>query len=301
MSDIDGLGAVILAKLAFKNVDYVLCETLNLPAKITEKILDCSIYQYDQIFITDMWLEDPQIIANNPWLSTHTLLFDHHESALKVSNIQNYKFMTIKIKNKKGRCSGTSLFYEYLASTNKLLANCALERFVELTRLYDTWEWVTVTNEPEAKDLTTLFNVVGPDNYASMLIQKLQANVENFEFTPFEENLIQTKNKQNQEKIEQYARQIYIRNIAGLQAGIAFIDFSLQNEFAQYLRDINYPIDFIMMISLENGVITYRYVTQGIKVLDIAESYGGKGHDYAASSPIRKRKMNSLIDEILKK
>ena len=38
-----------------------------------------------------------------------------------------------------------------------------------------------------------------------------------------------------------------------------------------------------------------------LTVLEIAELFGGKGHDYAASSPIRKRKMNSLIDEILRK
>ena len=49
-----------------------------------------SIYQYDQIFITDIWLENPQIIQNDPWLKRHTLLIDHHESALKVPNFENY-------------------------------------------------------------------------------------------------------------------------------------------------------------------------------------------------------------------
>ena len=30
VSDIDGIGGVVLAKLAFSDVDYVLCETFNL-------------------------------------------------------------------------------------------------------------------------------------------------------------------------------------------------------------------------------------------------------------------------------
>ena len=259
------------------------------------------IYQYDQIFITDIWLEHPRIIQNDPWLKRHTLLIDHHESALKVPNFENYSFMNIRIKDENGRCSGTSLFYEYLLVNGSIEATPALDRFVELTRLYDTWEWVTVKDEPAAASLTTLFNIVGPDNYIEMMLQKLLDNNLSFDFNTFENNLIAAKNKETQEKLKKYAEHIYIREVSGLKAGIAFVDFSLRNEFAQYLRNINYPIDFVMMVSLENRTITYRYINKEVKVLEIAESFGGKGHDYAASSPIRKRKMNSLIDEILRK
>ena len=190
---------------------------------------------------------------------------------------------------------------EYLLENGNIKATPALDRFVELTRLYDTWEWVTVKDEPAAASLTTLFNIVGPDNYVEMMLQKLLANNLSFDFNTFENNLIAAKNKETQEKLKKYAEQIYIREVSGLKAGIAFVDFSLRNEFAQYLRNINYPIDFVMMVSLENRTITYRYINKEVKVLEIAESFGGKGHDYAASSPIRKRKMNSLIDEILQK
>lgn len=209
--------------------------------------------------------------------------------------------MNIRIKDENGRCSGTSLFYEYLLVNGSIEATPALDQFVELTRLYDTWEWVTVKDEPDAASLTTLFNIVGPDNYVEMMLQKLLANNLSFDFNTFENNLIAAKNKETQEKLKKYAEHIYIREVSGLKAGIAFVDFSLRNEFAQYLRNINYPIDFVMTVSLENRTITYRYINKEVKVLEIAESFGGKGHDYAASSPIRKRKMNSLIDEILQK
>ena len=278
-----------------------MCESLDVENKITSMINNQSIYQYDQIFITDIWLEHPRIIQNDPWLKRHTLLIDHHESALKVPNFENYSFMNIRIKDENGRCSGTSLFYEYLLVNGSIEATPALDQFVELTRLYDTWEWVTVKDEPAAASLTTLFNIVGPDNYVEMMLQKLLDNNLSFNFNTFENNLIAAQNKETQEKLKKYAEHIYIREVSGLKAGIAFVNFSLRNEFAQYLRNINYPIDFVMMVSLENRTITYRYINKEVKVLEIAESFGGKGHDYAASSPIRKRKMNSLIDEILQK
>ena len=78
LSDIDGMGGVVLAKLAFGDVDFVLCETFNLLDKIKEKIADQSIYEYDQIFITDMWLEDPEVIWQDPKLKDKVLVFDHH-------------------------------------------------------------------------------------------------------------------------------------------------------------------------------------------------------------------------------
>lgn len=55
-SDIDGMGNVVLTKLAFEYVDYVLCETFNLQNEISAFIEDSSIYNYDMIFITDLWL-----------------------------------------------------------------------------------------------------------------------------------------------------------------------------------------------------------------------------------------------------
>ena len=161
VSDIDGMGGVVLAKLSFAEVDYVLCETFNLSEYIKKKINDGSIYEYDKIFITDMWLEDPSIITNNERLKNKTLVFDHHESALDIKGLKELDFVTIRIFDEKERCSGTSLFYEYLVSQNLIPNNLAIDEFVELTRLYDTWEWITVKSEPMAKDLTTLFNAVG--------------------------------------------------------------------------------------------------------------------------------------------
>ena len=39
-SDIDGMGNAVLAKLAFADVEYVLCETINLQKEI-KKYFEC--------------------------------------------------------------------------------------------------------------------------------------------------------------------------------------------------------------------------------------------------------------------
>ncbi|HIS11993.1 MAG TPA: hypothetical protein IAB40_02655 [Candidatus Onthocola stercoravium] len=301
LSDIDGMGGVVLAKLAFGDVDFVLCETFNLLDKIKEKIADQSIYEYDQIFITDMWLEDPEVIWQDPKLKDKVLVFDHHESSLAILENKTYDFITIRIKDELGRCSGTSLFYQYLVNNNLLQPHASINTFVELTRLYDTWEWVTVKNEPMARNLTTLFNAVGANVYIDLMFDKLDVRPNEFTFSDLELSLINNKNKQIKDKLQSYAKNIIYRNVLGLKAGIVFIDYEYRNDFAQYLRDNQFPMDFVMMISMDNGTISYRYVTAGIKVLPIAEHFGGKGHDYAASSPISHETKEDIIDIICKR
>ena len=137
-SDIDGMGNVVLAKLAFDNVNYVLSETFNLQNEISKFYEDGSIYNYDMIFVTDLWLEEPTLtkVAKDKKLQGKFFVFDHHKSALK-GNFNKYDFTTIRISDEKGLCSGTSLFYEYLIENGFLLKEeILIKEFSELTRKY---------------------------------------------------------------------------------------------------------------------------------------------------------------------
>ena len=55
--DIDGMGNVILAKQAFKNLDYIPCKTFDITKNVQKTIDDKSIYEYDQIFVTDLCIK----------------------------------------------------------------------------------------------------------------------------------------------------------------------------------------------------------------------------------------------------
>lgn len=297
-SDIDGMGNAVLAKLAFDEVDYVLCETFNLQNEIAKYYNDGSIYNYDKIFVTDLWLEEPTLskVASDEQLKDKFFVFDHHKSALE-GNFNKYPFTTIKISNEQGLCSGTSLFYEYLIENGFIDSNIhSIQEFSELTRKYDTWEWKTKYNDEMPHELTLLFDSVGCDGYIKLVFEKLKNPInENFQFSELEKMLIDNKINQVQEKLSNYAKKIYYREVLGLKAGIVFIDYEYRNDLAEYFRQNGFDIDFAMLIALDYGTISYRNVKDNVNVRLIAEAMGGKGHDKAASSPISENQKGELI------
>ena len=301
-NDIDGMGNVILAKLAFEKVDYILCGTFNLTENVLKYYEDESIYEYDKIYITDLCLEDPLLsqIAKDERLKGKILLFDHHKT-FATPKYTNHSFITVKVSDEKGLCCGTGLFYKYLITENLITENNqAIKEFVELTRQHDTWEWKNIFNNEKARQLATLFDVVGCEGYIDMMTKKLSNNMSIFEFNEFENMLIENRIKQVEDKVKIYANNIYYKEILGLKAGIVFITYEYRNELAEYFKENNYDMDFAMMIALDPGVICYRSVKDGIKVRPVAEFFGGKGHDKAASNPITKESQKKLIKVLTK-
>ena len=64
-NDIDGMGNAILSKLAFNEVDYILCETFELNNKVNEFIHTNKIYEYDKVFVTDLCLDEKILCSIN--------------------------------------------------------------------------------------------------------------------------------------------------------------------------------------------------------------------------------------------
>lgn len=298
-SDIDGMGGVVLARIAFDNVDYILCETFNLQKEIEKYYNNKSIYNYDMIFVTDLWLEDPMLtkVANDEKLKGKFFVFDHHKSALE-GDYNRYSFTTIKISNNNGLCSGTSLYYEWLIEKKFLDEKSNIIReFSELTRKYDTWEWKNKYNDELPHKLTLLFDTVGCYCYINLMYKKLSENGDDkFSFNELEETLIDNKIIDVKEKILSYANKVYYKEVLGLKAGIVFIDYEYRNDLAEYFRENNFDMDFAMLIALSYGTISYRSIKSGVNVRLIAEKFNGKGHDVAASSPISNEKVDRIIE-----
>ena len=51
-----------------------------------------------------------------------------------------------------------------------------------------------------------------------------------------------------------------------------------------------------MMVSIDKGVVSYRTIKDNVCVREVAELFGGKGHDKAATNPIT----NNHKEEIIK-
>ena len=114
-SDADGIGAVVLAKIAFDNLDYKLFQDPNdLEIKFRELIKSGVLDDYDRIYITDLSLLEPSIsMVNDSNLRDKLLVFDHHQRGIELG-LRKYPFTTIIEEDESGKRCGTELFYRYL-------------------------------------------------------------------------------------------------------------------------------------------------------------------------------------------
>ena len=101
-----------------------------------------------------------------------------------------------------------------------------------------------------------------------------------------------------QEKVSEYSKKLIFKQMFGLKAGVVFIDYDYRNDLAEYLKQQEFDIDFVMMIARDYGLISYRCVNENANVRLIAEKMGGRGHDKAASSPISGSAMKKIVDTL---
>ena len=161
--DIDGMGSVLLAKKAFKELTYVPCKTFEIDLQVGKYIDNKKAYEYDKIFITDLCIHEPLLtkINEDEILKEKFIVLDHHKTEMKNAK---YDFVNIILECEKGPTSGTYLFYEYLIKNDYLKRNEILDELVELTRQYDTWDWEKYNNQ-KARQLHLLFEEIGYEKY----------------------------------------------------------------------------------------------------------------------------------------
>ena len=294
--DIDGMGPVILAKLSFDSINYVFSEFHELNGKIEAYINDSSIYEYDYVYVTDLCIHEPLLskINDDEKLKNKFMIFDHHQTTISEGS-DKYPFVNVVVKDELGMCSGTSLFYKYLNDNKHIIRNSNIDKFVELVRRQDTWEWKTIYNDEMANELSILFNLLGRDKFIGDMYEKLSSDYW-FNFSPVEKALIENKKAQIELKMGTYLESLTIRDVLGFKAGILFIESEYRNDIAEYFRTCKVDIDFVMMVIMEKNSISYRTIKEGIDVSKIAEHFGGGGHANAASSMID----NDIKEEIIK-
>ncbi|MBR3512761.1 MAG: hypothetical protein IKN74_07410 [Clostridia bacterium] len=303
-SDIDGMGEVILSKLVFEDLEYILCKNVaDLNRKIMEEYTKGKLYNADIIYITDLSLDEKEanIIFSDEKLKGKVFLFDHHKTAYE-SGLTNYPNVTVRVDDEKGISCATQLFYEYLIKENLIKQSKKLDEFVELVRREDTYEWKKY-GDKKAHDLSILFNSLGYEMYIDRIYEKLKdEKTEEFDFTQEELNAIKRKKKETEEKVKNYIKDLKIIDIDGIKVGVCFIGYEFRNAVADYIIDTKvYDIDTVAMIALDNNQISFRCIHGGNYARIVAEKFGGGGHDKAAAVPITKDIKDKIIDLIFKK
>lgn len=295
-SDIDGIGCIILAKLAFKELHYVLAPNVEkLELTFRDYLKSGKLEQYDKIFITDLALYDPSLtIVAESSLKDKVFVFDHHKRAIE-DKMNRYSFTTILEEDNTGKRCGTNLFYEFLLKNNYIKSTKSIEQFVELTRLEDNWEW---KNKGEfgitAHDLAILFNCVGINEYINKMIELVTTNEDKFKLAIKDLDIINKKKEEYKKALTTILSSAeYFVDDAGNNFGIVYSNYEYRNELPEFIIRIGNPkaIKYLIVVAMDKGEFgqkSYRSVEEFFDVNEIAMKHGGGGHPGAACVNITK-------------
>ena len=301
-SDIDGLGCVILAKLAFQDIDYVLAPNIEkLELKFRDYLENQKLDNYDKVFVTDLALYDPSLtkVAESS-LKDKVLVFDHHEMAI-ADNMNRYPFTKIVIKDEKGKRCGTDLFYEYLVSNGYLKSTKAIEQFVELIRLEDTWGWKNAGEFGQsAHDLAILLSSIGIEKFINAMLNVLLSYNE-FDLNDDAKEIIKKEKEEYKKTIQKLLSETeYFIDEDNNKYGIVFAKYKYRNDLPEYIRDTGNPesIKYLIIVALDKGEFgqkSYRTIADKFDVNEVAMKHGGGGHVEAASVSITKEQREHAL------
>ena len=297
--DIDGIGCVILAKKAFDNIDYIPCKTFEITSKVKAEIDSKNIYNYDYIFVTDLCIKEPLLtkINEDNILKNRIIVIDHHKSEIDEGN-DKYDFVNIIIEKNMIKVSGTSLFYDYLLENNFLEKEKGISELVELTRLYDVWDWKK-NNNTKARKLHILFEEVGYEKYISIIENMLLKRNEIFfdkEESKVIENYLLNLDKDVEKILKKMKVYVIVINNNKFKIGYVKCLYKYRNEISEYVKkDNKYDIDTVGMIMQDINTVSYRNV-KNIDASIIATYFGGKGHKNAASNPQDNQKFKDVLN-----
>ena len=294
--DIDGMGSVVIGQIAFQELDYVPCKTFEIDSQFKSYMDNKKIYEYDLIFVTDLCLHEPILstINNDDILKDKVLVLDHHKT--EIANAK-YDFVNVTLECNKGPASGTHLFYEYLIKNNYLKPTPVLDELTELTRQYDTWDWVKYNNQ-KARMLHLLFEQIGYKKYIEIM-SEIVANNDSIIFSDNEISIIndwENKFKTDSNKIleNMIVYPITIDNIE-YRVGYIYTEYKYRNDFSELIRKNNInDIDLVGMFFSNMDVVSYR----GVKEVDVSivpTYFGGKGHKGAGTNPINNEKFKEVL------
>lgn len=297
-SDIDGMGSVILSKIAFNKVDYLLfLNPTDLGNSFDKMMNDKMFDKYDNIYICDLTLVKPyiDIVNNDIDLKSKIKIFDHHQKAIE-QGLDKYEFCTIIEKDIKKRC-GTDLFYEYLCNNNLINKNNILDSFVEKIRLEDNWEWKKYGNFGiKAHDLSYLYTIQGPDLFIDTFVNKL---IKTDELNEEEQKLVDDYKKDINKTMEEYlSSALFMVDENGIEFVTLFCDYKYRNDITDYIESIyGYKYKYVVIVALDNGKYgqkSYRSIDPSIDVNEICIKYNGGGHPGAAAVLINKTQREEI-------
>lgn len=295
-NDLDGVACFMLSSHCFSelDIDVKRFKTFSRnPEKLIRKVVEKEWDTDSLLFITDTVISDVELaeLINEKTKTGHHIRFvDHHTSSLWLNK---YNWATVVAEENGKRASAASLLFDMLADEFKLKKNDFLIDFIELVRLYDTWEWFDKGIEKNgaiepnfrAKHLNDFFFMVRIQEFEGLFDDLHLSGANVFEFPQkiqyllaIEENRISAYLKRKKGEVKSHlcdiGHHVYSFGIVSAE--------SYASELGNHLCEAFVEHDFIAIVDIGKKKIRLRSRKDNIDVEKIAAIFGGGGHPKAS-------------------
>ena len=300
-TDLDGIGCVILAYLAFggENVDVEYCNYDDVDEKVEAFVEQEELFKsYDKVYITDISISDAvaNLIDILDCPPKKVRLFDHHATAL---GLNRYGWCNVMVAIQGGKTCGTELFWKHLNHYGyfdelsiESLKNLA--DFVQIVRDYDTWRWKELGEEGViCKQVNDLFYMYGREEFIGWAMDQIRGDLNISplfddifpRFSTTDRVLLSQKQRDIDRYIEKKDKQLTVnKDQFGYTYGVIFAE-QYFSELGNRLCELHPELDYVAMIDIADGKVSYRTIREDLDVGGtIAHSFGGGGHPKAAGS-----------------
>ncbi|MBP1308882.1 oligoribonuclease NrnB/cAMP/cGMP phosphodiesterase (DHH superfamily) [Paenibacillus sp. 1182] len=322
--DLDGRSPLILSRIAFSDKELITkaCSYSRVD-DIIEDLLNNELEKETSLmFITDI-SPSPEILSKIHDMvqeGYRILLIDHHDAKPEVPETKYKSWMKLDQTYPDGRgTAATSMYYDFLCSYDLIEPTPILEDYIELVRLYDTWEWEELEHL-RAKRLNDYFFMSNWEEFDEQVILRLtnpeiiQETTAQYEsgvrtlFT-FDENIeymLDIEHKQIEGYCKKKKKQIKlfegsIDNTDRIyKYGVVFAE-KYQSEAGNFLcKEFMDEMDFVVLIDAGSKRMSLRrHKHKPVDVGAIALSLGGGGRPATAGCPLNAQTKHLFLDPLL--
>lgn len=296
-SDLDGFGCGLVAKIAFGEDVHISYCTYNNLNKRVQSFLENPEHDEWKLYITDLAVNSDveQLLQKRHKSGKHVQMVDHHVTALHF-NEYDWGFVSPEEEGKK--TSATTLLYDFLLKKDLIKPNPALEEFIELVRLYDTWDW-EVENNVTAKRLNDLFFILDMETFEQEMFARVTEN-ETFTFNGKEQLILDLEERKIERYISSKQRQIVQTMVGDYCIGVVHAE-RYHSELGNALAKKNPHLDMIAIVNVGTKKMGFRTIYDHADVSEFASRYGGGGHPKASGCFLNEETFKIFVADIFNK
>lgn len=325
--DLDGESPLIFSRLAFSDKKLITrgC-SYDKVDEIVMGLIDTEMKKEDTVmFITDISVNPENLNRIHTLVQQGYRIFiiDHHDAKKDVPVKKYASWLKLDQTYPDGRgTAATSMYYEFLIEHGFMNRSLVMDDYVELVRLYDTWEWDDIANEVtdqeevknnigiRAKRLNDYYFMGNREEFSEQVIMRFTDRSEGvpalFMFDYHVEYMLDMEQKRIDEFCKKKKKQLQI--CRGLVDGTdriysygVTIAETYQSELGNYLcKEFIEEVDFIVMIDVGRAKMSLRSnKKKPINVGEIARSVDGGGRAQTAGCPLNTKTKHLFLDPIL--